>query len=50
MERSMSHAMDLQFNGKLDWFFNEYVYGTDLPHYTISSEFTVDDKGITRCI
>jgi hypothetical protein len=47
MERSMSHAMDLQFNGKLDWFFNEYVYGTELPHYTISSEFSVDDKGIT---
>lgn len=47
MERSMSHAMDLQGNGKLDWFFNEYVYGTELPHYEISSEFTVDNKGIT---
>jgi len=47
MERSMTHAMDLQFNGKLDWFFNEYVYGTDIPHYTISSDFTVDSKDIT---
>jgi aminopeptidase N len=47
MERSMTHTMDLQFNGRLDWFFNEYVYGTALPHYEISSEFTVDNKGIT---
>jgi len=32
--------MDLDGNGKLDWFFDEYVYGTEIPHYTISSEFT----------
>ena len=47
MERSMSHTLDLQGNGKLDWFFNEYVYGTELPHYTISSDFIVDSKGMT---
>ena len=47
MERSMPHTLDLQGNGKLDWFFNEYVYGTELPHYTISSDFTVDSKGMT---
>jgi len=47
MERSMPHWMDLQNNGKLDWFFNQFVYGTELPHYTISSEFTVDNKDIT---
>ena len=41
MERSMPHWMDLQGNGKLDWFFDEWVYGTELPHYTISSDFTV---------
>jgi hypothetical protein len=46
MERSMPHWMDLQGNGKLDWFFNEYVYGTELPHYTIGSDFTVAN-GIT---
>jgi hypothetical protein len=38
--------MDLQGNGKLDWFFDEWVYGTELPHYTISSVFTVA-SGIT---
>jgi hypothetical protein len=46
MERSMPHWMDLKGNGKLDWFFDEWVYGRELPHYTISSDFTVA-KGIT---
>ena len=43
MERSMPKGMDIQGNGKLDWFFDEYVYGTEIPHYAISSEFTVAD-------
>jgi hypothetical protein len=43
MEKSMPKGMDLDGNGKLDWFFDEYVYGTEIPHYTISSEFTVVD-------
>jgi hypothetical protein len=25
--------MDLDGNQKMDWFFNQYVYGTDLPTY-----------------
>ncbi|MGH9646012.1 MAG: M1 family metallopeptidase, partial [Bryobacteraceae bacterium] len=47
MEKSMPKAMDLRGNGKLDWFFDEYVYGTELPHYTISSEFSVGADGVT---
>ncbi len=31
----------------MDWFFNEWVYGTELPHYTVSSKFTVDADGGT---
>jgi hypothetical protein len=42
-EATMPKSIDLTHNGKLDWFFNEYVYGTELPHYDISSEFTVAD-------
>ena len=42
-ERTMPKWVDLRQNGKLDWFFNEYVYGTELPHYDISSEFTNAD-------
>jgi len=39
-ERTMPKWIDAQHNGKLDWFFNEYVYGTELPHYEISGDFT----------
>jgi aminopeptidase N len=47
MERTMPRWMDLRGNGKLDWFFDEYVYGTELPHYTINSDFTVGADGVT---
>jgi hypothetical protein len=40
LERSMPRQMDIDGNKRLDWFFNAYVYGTALPHYDISSEFT----------
>ena len=32
-EKHMSKMMDLERNGKLDWFFNEWVYGTQVPRY-----------------
>ena len=43
MEKSMPKAMDLRGDGKLDWFFDEYVYGTELPHYTVTTDFSVVD-------
>jgi hypothetical protein len=46
-ERTMPKWLDAQGNGKLDWFFNEYVYGTELPHYAISSDFTNTSDGST---
>lgn len=42
-ERTMPRWLDLHHDGKLDWFFNEYVYGTELPHYDIASDFTTVD-------
>ena len=33
VERHMSPQMDLDNNHRMDWFFNQYVYGTDLPTY-----------------
>ena len=47
MERTMPKWLDLRGDGKLDWFFDEYVYGTELPHYTMSANFTVDEDGVT---
>jgi len=40
LEKTMPKSMDMQGNGKLDWFFNEYVYGTAVPKYTATSEVT----------
>ena len=39
MEKHMTQEMDLDGNHRLDWFFNEYVYGTALPTYKIDSTF-----------
>lgn len=33
IEKHMTAGMDLESNHKMDWFFNEYVYGTQLPSY-----------------
>jgi hypothetical protein len=54
-EKHMTHGMDLEGNHKMDWFFNQYVYGTGEAQYTFHSttEATADGKthikgGITR--
>jgi Peptidase family M1 domain/Carboxypeptidase regulatory-like domain len=33
VEKHMTPVMDLQKNGRLDWFFREWVYGTQVPKY-----------------
>jgi aminopeptidase N len=40
VEKHMSQAMDIQGNHRMDWFFNEYVYGTELPTYHFESQVT----------
>jgi aminopeptidase N len=47
MEKTMPKSLDLRGDGKLDWFFDEYVNGTELPHYAVASDFTVDADGVT---
>jgi len=37
-EKHMPARLDLQKNGRLDWFFNEWVYGTDVPRYEFKYE------------
>ncbi len=39
VEKHMSPAMDVDGDHKMDWFFNEYVYGTALPSYKLESSF-----------
>jgi hypothetical protein len=40
VEKHMSAQMDLENNHRMDWFFNEFVYGTDLPNYHFESQLT----------
>ncbi len=35
VEKHMTPGMNVTRDGKMDWFFNEYVYGTALPRYSI---------------
>jgi aminopeptidase N len=46
VEKHMTRSMDLDGNHKMDWFFNQYVYGTGIPHYNFhaSLEATADGK------
>jgi hypothetical protein len=45
VEKFMTKQMDLDGNGKMNWFFNEYVYGTDMPSYRF--EYQLGDDGAT---
>ena len=44
-EKHMTKLMDLQGNGRLDWFFNEWVYGTQVPRYHFEYQLTPADGG-----
>jgi aminopeptidase N len=45
VEKHMTPEMNLEGNHKMDWFFNEYVYGTQLPAYHLDYTFTPDPSG-----
>jgi Peptidase family M1 domain len=47
VERHMTPDMNLDGNGTMDWFFNEYVYGMDLPHYKFEGDVTPNDRGVS---
>jgi hypothetical protein len=44
-EKHMTKAMDLDGNGHLDWFFNEWVYGTQVPRYHFDYQAAPADAG-----
>lgn len=45
LEKHMTPDMDMEGNHKMDWFFNEYVYGTQLPSYKLDSSFDIGADG-----
>ena len=47
VEKHMTKQMDLDDNGKMDWFFNEYVYGTEIPRYRFEYQLGSDGTTLT---
>lgn len=44
-EKHMSKTMDLAGNKRLDWFFDEWVYGTQIPKYHFEYQLLPADGG-----
>jgi Peptidase family M1 domain/Carboxypeptidase regulatory-like domain len=44
-EKHITKRMDLQKNGRLDWFFREWVMGTEVPRYTFKYEMQPVEGG-----
>lgn len=44
-EKHMSKLMDVEGNHRLDWFFNEWVYGTQVPRYKFEYQLTPVEGG-----
>ena len=44
-EKYMTPEMNLRGDGKMDWFFDEYVYGTSLPTYRFEHSFSQSSEG-----
>ncbi len=42
VEKHMTPAMNVDDNGKMDWFFNQYVYGTEMPSYRFDYKINSD--------
>lgn len=44
-EKHMSKLMDVEGNQRLDWFFNEWVYGTQVPKYHFEYQLSPAENG-----
>ena len=44
-EKHMTKLMDFQKNGRLNWFFDEWVYGTQVPRYRFEYQTTPAEGG-----
>jgi peptidase M1-like protein len=44
IEKRMTPAMDLEGTHSMDWFFDEWVRGTGIPHYTVDFQVKPHEK------
>jgi hypothetical protein len=40
VDKHMIPRMDMEGNKKMDWFFNQWVYGTEIPRYKLDYTLT----------
>lgn len=45
VEKHMTPAMDLEGNKRMDWFFRQWVYGTEVPRYRFEYSFAPGEGG-----
>jgi hypothetical protein len=45
IEKHMKPSLDLERNGKMDWFFNQWVYGTEVPSYRMEYSLAPEPDG-----
>lgn len=48
VEKHMTRGMDLDGNHKMDWFFNQYVYGTGIAQYSFHTTLEPTPDGKTH--
>jgi hypothetical protein len=48
VEQHMRPSMNAGGNGKMDWFFNEWVYGTTIPRYKL--DYTLEAQADGKCL
>ena len=45
VNRHMKKSMDLDHNGRADWFFRDWVYSNEIPSYHLDYSLTPTDQG-----
>jgi len=45
VEKHMKPSLDLARNGHMDWFFREWIYGTDVPSYRLEYSLAPEQDG-----
>jgi aminopeptidase N len=43
VEKHMTPMMNLDGNGRMNWFFNQWVYGTEIPSYRLDYSLSEED-------
>jgi hypothetical protein len=47
VNRHVKKSMDLEGNGRADWFFRDWVYGVEIPSYHLDYSLTPAEQGKT---